>query len=178
MRLDIKIDSCIRYLLKFKPGTVLDLGCGKGRNALFLAQNGFDVTGADISETAVKAFLDRAKELNLEVRGIVADIRNFKFEHKYDFAISIYTLHFLEKAKIDLVIQNIKSHTNENGINVLAVFTEDNPAKIFPYLFKKNELKEYYSDWDVLEYAENNIIEKLEQTHKHAVAILIAKKSS
>ena len=30
-----------------KPGKALDLGCGQGRNALFLAQQGFDVTAVD-----------------------------------------------------------------------------------------------------------------------------------
>lgn len=179
MSTNIKPDDCVAYLLKFKPGTVLDLGAGKGTNVLFLAQNGFDVTAVDKSETAIREFLDSAKNLKLSVKGTVADIADFEFEQKYDFVISTHALQFLEKAKIDKLIQNIKLHTEINGINVLASLTEDNPAKTFPYLFKKGELKKIYADWNILVYEENTILDKQNTTelHSHAVAILIAKNS-
>ena len=37
-----------------KPGKALDLGCGQGRNSLFLAQNGFDVTAVDQNELSLE----------------------------------------------------------------------------------------------------------------------------
>jgi tellurite methyltransferase len=50
-------------ILKYKRlGTVLDLGAGKGRNALFLAKKGFDVVGVDKSPEAIKDFLENAKK--------------------------------------------------------------------------------------------------------------------
>lgn len=36
------------------PGKALDLGCGPGRNAIYLAQQGFEVTGYDISSVAIQ----------------------------------------------------------------------------------------------------------------------------
>ncbi|MGC9346424.1 MAG: class I SAM-dependent methyltransferase, partial [Candidatus Bathyarchaeales archaeon] len=58
----------VHFLDLLSKGLVLDLGMGEGRNAIFLAQNGFDVEGIDISKTAVNRCLQLAKEKNVDVR--------------------------------------------------------------------------------------------------------------
>lgn len=50
------------------PGKAVDLGCGNGRNAIFLARSGFDVEGVDYSRTAVEWAAQRAKEADARVR--------------------------------------------------------------------------------------------------------------
>jgi len=172
-------------LLKYKKfGTVLDLGVGEGRDALFLAKKGFDVTGVDISETAIKKFLKLAKKFKVKVKGIVADISKFEFDKNYDIIISIATLHFLSKKNIKLLIKKIKEHTNKNGPNLITVFTVEDPGyKIHPrklYYFKKGELRNFYNDWKILHYRE--CLTKPERHgkdgkwHRHGIAILLAKK--
>jgi SAM-dependent methyltransferase len=54
-------------------GQVLDVGCGLGENALYLAARGLDVTGIDIAPTAIRRAGARAEELGLEVEFLVAD---------------------------------------------------------------------------------------------------------
>jgi tellurite methyltransferase len=161
-----------------KSGSVLDLGVGEGRNAIFLAKNGFDVTGIDVSETGIKRFLELSE--GLKVKGIVEDIKKFEFIQGYDIILSIATLHFLEREEIEKIIQKIKNHTNENGLNIISIFTEDNPSKGFPYLFKKNELRDFYKDWRILEYEE--YLSPLERhgdshLHRHSVASILAQKT-
>jgi tellurite methyltransferase len=68
------------YLMKkldmLKPSRVLDLACGRGRNSFFLAENGFKVTGADISDTGLKILAGEALNRNLAIQTIDADLDN------------------------------------------------------------------------------------------------------
>jgi tellurite methyltransferase len=166
-------------ILKYKrSGTVLDLGVGKGRNALFLAKKGFDVVGVDKSPEAIKDFLENAKKAGVCVKGVVEDITKFKFKD-YDVIISTATIHFLKKSQIDRLIEKIKKHTRKDGLNVITAFTVDNPSKNFPYLFKRGELKSYYKGWKILKYREYlTPYEKHNgmRWHRHAIAAIIAQK--
>ncbi|MBI2830315.1 MAG: class I SAM-dependent methyltransferase, partial [Chloroflexi bacterium] len=47
---------------RIKPCRAIDLGCGTGANAIYLAQHGFDVTGIDFSEAAIEKARARAEE--------------------------------------------------------------------------------------------------------------------
>lgn len=174
-------DKSVKLVLNYKKkGNVLDLGVGEGRNALFLAKHGFDVTGVDFSREGIKKFEDIAKKQNLKIKGLVGDLRKFNFDKKYDVIISNATLHFLKENEIRNIIKKLKENTKKSGLNIITVFTEENPGKNFPYLFKKNELKEFYSDWDIIKYKE--LMTPLEKHgkdgkwHRHGVAIIIAKK--
>ncbi|MDP2237122.1 MAG: methyltransferase domain-containing protein [Bacteroidales bacterium] len=66
------------YLMKkldfLKPSRVLDLACGRGRNAFFLAENGFHVTAADISDTGLKILYEEALKRSLSIQTIEADL--------------------------------------------------------------------------------------------------------
>ncbi|MDP3917442.1 MAG: methyltransferase domain-containing protein [Nanoarchaeota archaeon] len=174
-------DKGVKLILKYKKsGDVLDLGCGEGRNALFLAKNGFDVTGVDISEEGIKKFKTIAENNGLNVRSFVKDIKNFNFDKKYDVIISNATLHFLKENEIKKIIKKVKENTKKDGLNVINVFTEENPNKNFPYLFKNGELKSHYSDWEILGYKEG-ISEiqkhgKLGKPHRHGFSVIIARK--
>ncbi|WP_411098159.1 class I SAM-dependent methyltransferase [Streptomyces sp. x-45] len=55
------------------PGRALDLGCGAGRNALFLASRGFEVDAVDLSPVAVAWCEDRAREVGVDVRILCGD---------------------------------------------------------------------------------------------------------
>ena len=175
-------DKGVKLILKYKKsGNVLDLGCGEGRNALFLAKNGFGVTGVDISEEGIKKFKEIVKQNNLKVKGIIEDIRKFKFNNKYDIIISNATLHFLKEKEVKDIIEKIKENTKKYGLNVISVFTEENPDKNFPYLFKINELRNYYDGWEILGYKEGMTEMqkhgKLGELHKHGFAVIIARKN-
>jgi SAM-dependent methyltransferase len=59
------------------PGTALDLACGAGRNALFLAERGFSVMGVDISREGLRRLARRADERRLSVQAVHADLERF-----------------------------------------------------------------------------------------------------
>lgn len=56
------------------PGRALDLACGAGRNALFLAKNGWDVVAIDGSAEAIRIAKQRAKRLGVAIETHVADL--------------------------------------------------------------------------------------------------------
>ena len=80
-----------------KRGTVLDLGCGQGRDSIFLASLGYKVTSVDSSKIGVEQMISKAKEQELKLNGIVADVLNLKLEEKFDVILFDMLLHSFEK---------------------------------------------------------------------------------
>lgn len=61
-------------LSSLKDGSVLDLACGDGANAIYLAQKGFSVTGVDFSEEALNRLNKFSKEKNLSINTKLLDV--------------------------------------------------------------------------------------------------------
>jgi SAM-dependent methyltransferase len=72
------------------PGRALDVGCGEGRNALWLAARGWRVTAVDHSVVG----LDKGKELaavaDLDVEWVTADVVTFEAEPSFDLVVVLY----------------------------------------------------------------------------------------
>ncbi|WP_229693951.1 class I SAM-dependent methyltransferase [Lentzea pudingi] len=73
------------------PGRALDVGCGPGRNALFLARNGFQVDAVDLSATAIRWAVERAEGLDIRFRHGDA----FETEGSYDLIYDSGCFHHL-----------------------------------------------------------------------------------
>ncbi|MBN2380618.1 methyltransferase domain-containing protein [candidate division WOR-3 bacterium] len=138
-----------------KGARVLDLGCGDGRNAMFLAEHGFDVTAVDISENAIDKVRVLATQKGVEVNAQVQDMREYMFTCFYDLIISHGNLHLIEREDWTSLIEKIKNNTISGGYNVIAVFTDSIPppadlAEFTVGLFKEAELFEFYADWKII----------------------------
>lgn len=134
--------------------TVLDMGCGEGRNALFLAERGFSVDAFDISPQGVSKLAKVARDRNLRVDAWVADLTEFSFGRSYDWIISHGVLHLVSRADWQRIIEDMKIHTRPGGVNVVAVFTDSlpTPPDLMPFvkgLFREGELAEIYGDWRI-----------------------------
>ena len=76
---------------RMKPGRALDLGCGEGRNALWLAERGWDVTAVDFSKVAIERGRQRASQRGLTVDFRVHDVVGFQPEPSaYDLVVVFY----------------------------------------------------------------------------------------
>jgi len=81
-----------------KAMRVLDIGCGQGRDALFIARAGHNVVGVDLSPMGIRDLVTAAKEEDLPIEGIVADVSTFVPEGSFDILLIDRTLHMLDEA--------------------------------------------------------------------------------
>ena len=76
------------YLHLLPKGKTLDIAMGEGRNGVFLATQGFEVTGFDISETGLNKAQALAKERGVSIETEVVDLERHQFsEETYDLII-------------------------------------------------------------------------------------------
>ena len=141
------------------PGKALDLGCGNGRNSLYLAANGFDVTEWDKNPASI-GNLERIRQAEgLEnLRTAIKDLNALSFDGEYDFILSTVVMMFLEAKTIPGLIANMQRCTRPGGYNLIvaAMDTDDFPCTVgFPFAFKPEELRNYYSGWTLLKYNED-----------------------
>ncbi len=152
--------SEVLHAMQFvKPGKTLDLGCGNGRNSLYLAANGFDVTAWDKNAASINNIdtIRQAEGLNTLQTAIV-DLNAFSFEGEYDFILSTVVMMFLEPQTIPGLIANMQRCTKAGGYNLIvaAMDTADFPCTVgFPFAFKENELRDYYAGWELEKYNED-----------------------
>ncbi|MHC5224676.1 tellurite resistance methyltransferase TehB [Ignatzschineria sp. LJL83] len=141
-----------------KPCKVLDLGCGQGRNSLFLADRGFDVTSYDLSPNMIESLLGIiAKEGIRNIHVEQYDINHAEIKGQYDLIMSTVVLMFVNRENIPAIITDMQNHTNTNGYNLIvsAMSTEAYPFTDFPFTFSEGELQKYYQDWEIIHYNEN-----------------------
>lgn len=74
-----------------KPGKALDIGMGQGRNVILLAQQGWDVTGVDLSEEGVNWAKESARKLGVRIDARIQDIYRFDFgDSQWDLICLMY----------------------------------------------------------------------------------------
>ena len=141
-----------------KPCKALDLGCGQGRNALFLAQHGFDVTAVDQNELSLEILQSIVEQEDLDMPLGLYDINSASIGQTYNFILSTVVLMFLQADRIPAIIKNMQDQTSIGGYNLIvcAMDTDDYPCSVnFPFTFKEGELADYYQDWELVKYNEN-----------------------
>src|SRR5580765_1677934 len=80
------------------PGKALDIGMGQGRNSLFLAALGWEVTGFDISEVGVKQAQAEAAKRGLKIDARVGDVDKFDYgKARWDLVIGMYMHEYLAR---------------------------------------------------------------------------------
>lgn len=141
------------------PGKTLDLGCGSGRNSLYLNQKGFDVTAWDKNPMSISNLNKIIEAEGLKnITADVADLNTLHFDGEYDFILSTVVMMFLERNTIPGLIANMQRCTKVGGYNLIvaAMNTEDFPCTVgFPFAFAEGELSHYYAGWELLKYNED-----------------------
>jgi len=109
---------------------VLDLGCGQGRDALFLARVGHHVLGVDISRTGISQMLEEAEREGLDVCGVVADVVEYEPYGDYDVVILDRVLHILKDDSERMAVLEKASAVTKSGGFILIADTPKNQQLI------------------------------------------------
>ena len=120
----------VAFMHDWEPkGSVLDVGCGQGRDALFLAKLGYDVTGIDASELGINQMVAAAEASHLTLNGIVADFYDYDFAQTYDVIVLDSILHFHKKdlAKELSLLDTLTARLNSGGL--ICLFIHKSKAK-------------------------------------------------
>ncbi|WP_336778035.1 tellurite resistance methyltransferase TehB [Pantoea sp. USHLN256] len=167
-------------------GKALDLGCGQGRNSLFLNQHGFEVTAWDSNPASLERLNSIIAEENLQnLHTELCDLNSVRFNGAYQFVFSTVVMMFLQPATIPQLIADMQASTRKYGYNLIvaAMNTADYPnTQNFPFAFKSGELSHYYRNWHIVKYNED--IGELHRRDengnriKYRFATLLAQKAS
>ena len=159
-----------------KPWNILEIGCGDGKNSLYLARRGFtNVEAFDLSENAIRKLKRIAERDNLSLSAWAQDLRQFQFGKTYDLIVSFGTLHFVEKPDWRAFLEKAKASTNAGGIHIIQIFTNALPASpdIAPFavgLADEGEIEALYGDWDILQFKSYTFEEEHPGVPKHSHA--------
>jgi SAM-dependent methyltransferase len=140
-----------RHLLPL--GHALDVAMGAGRNAVYLAKEGFRVEGIDIAGDAVEKAQRLAEAQGVKITTLIADLENgYRLpESAYDLVVCFYYLH-------RPLIPEIKKSLKPGGMIVYQTYNCDQaqfgrPAKP-EHLLQHNELIRLFGDFFILRYFE------------------------
>lgn len=159
-----------RFTRSLTPGSALDLASGPGRNALYLAEQGWRVTAVDGSPVAMDALLARAGQRDLRIDARVTDLESNEFVIEpaaYDLICDCY---YLQRS----LMAQIKTGLRPGGLVVAIVhLADDDHPQGTATRAVPGELRDLFADWTILHYYEG---QPNESCHRRAVAELVARK--
>lgn len=169
-----------------EPYRVLDIGCGEGKDAVFLAKNGYIVTAFDAAESGLTKARVLAAKNGVHIDFFKANILDYRPEIDFDIIFSSGVFHYIPAEIRGEFTESLKNHTTSGGINVLNVFVEKPFINVPPEHessestrkgWNSGELFTYYHDW--LFHKNDEIIFDCNSSgvpHKHCMDVLIAEK--
>jgi SAM-dependent methyltransferase len=119
---------------RIPSGRAIDLGCGTGSNAIFLAQKGFDVTGVDYAASAIEKARRKADGLEAKVEFIVDDLTNLqKVKGTFDFLVDYGALDDLSPRNRNLYVANILPLIHHGSCFLLWCFEWQLITRLLPF---------------------------------------------
>ena len=134
---------------------VLDIGCGEGKDAVYMAQKGYDVSAFDLTENGIRKTIRLASDKGVNINAYVDDINTFEPDDKYDIIYSTGTVQYLFDENKKSFFEKIEKMTKPNGIVFFNVFVEKSFLELPPdwdyeeKMWKSGELFTYLADWKI-----------------------------
>lgn len=173
----------MKLLPPTRPMRVLDIGCGEGKDAVFFARNGYEVTAFDVAQSGVDKARRLADAVGTTVNFFRADLLDFRPDGEYDIIFSSGVLHYIPESLRAEIMSSYQAHTAHGGIHALNVFVHkpfipappDEEAPAYPW--RSGELAMHYASWRI-----RSIEERIFDCssggipHQHCMDVVIAEK--
>ena len=166
-----------------RPLKLLDIGCGEGRNAIFFARNGYDVTAFDASLKGVEKTLRYAEQADVHIKVFEGDINVFRLSEAFDILFSTGVLQYVPQVSRQSLFNNYREFTSPGGLNVFSIFVwkpfiaPAPDAEKTAHKWISGEILTYYHDW-MIEFCMEEIFNCTSSgvPHQHAMDRIIARK--
>jgi SAM-dependent methyltransferase len=165
-------DFLVRMTKGRPPGRALDVGMGQGRNALYLAQQGWNVTGFDPAEKAVAAAREQAKRMGVTV------VTYVEGDETFDFGRAQWDLVVLSYVGVRHLVAKLSDAMKPGGLVVVEGFHRDatkNASIGGGVVFDTNELLKLFASYRVIQYEDADAIGDFGKTQTRVVRLAAQK---
>ena len=166
----------VRVAEALAPGRALDVACGVGRHAIFLAERGWQVTAVDASRVGIEITKERARERGVELDARAADLERGEFIPDAESYDLICVFYYLQR---DLWPQ-IRAGVRRGGMLVAAIHLTDESADAQPanpaFLLQPEELRAEFRAWEIKHYHETRLTDDDPGEHHRRTAEIVAVK--
>jgi SAM-dependent methyltransferase len=130
-----------------KPGTAIDLGMGDGRNAVYLALQGWQVTGVDLSDVAVAQARQHAADGGVKLEAILDGLDHYDFGRNRWDLITLFYVHAWYEGAWPRSTERIREALKPGGLLVMEGFAGEER-----FMFQSNQLLRDFDDLHVVRY--------------------------
>ncbi|PYO04583.1 MAG: hypothetical protein DMD75_31015 [Candidatus Rokuibacteriota bacterium] len=159
---------------------VVDLGCGEGRDTVFLAEQGHEVIGIDLSIEGLQKAQRLAERRGAHVQWVCAALPDLPVRGSFDLVHSCGSIHYVARADRGALFERLRGLTRPGGHHAHVVFTE---RRIYReknevvHYFTPDELREAYRGWIILRHEEGLIPCAQDGVrHVHSVETILAQR--
>jgi len=141
-----------RMIEGHKPGRALDIGMGQGRNAIYLAEKGWQVTGIELAQEGIRATRAAASRKGVKIDAVMADALGYDYgTAKWDLIVATYIHGVMTR-----IAERLRLSLRPGGLLVIEGFLyrpeAPSPTTGTPFGFRKNELLHSFEQLRILHY--------------------------
>jgi len=149
---------------EIKRGRILDVGCGTGENAMFLAENGCSVAGVDIAHRAIELARKKAADRHFNVDFSVCDVLTLGScfrEDEFDTVIDSGLFHALTDEERPVYVRQVYRVLKDGGQYFMMCFSDKQPGEWGPRRVSKEEIIQAFSPMFKISYVKDATFESL-----------------
>jgi SAM-dependent methyltransferase len=160
-----------------KPGSAVDLGMGQGRNAIWLAQQGWQTTGVDLSDVGVRQARARARQLGLNLTTVIDSLDHFDMGTRRWDLIALFYMHAWYNGIRPLSTRRVIQAVKPGGLLVIEGFAGHEGLKGKDgFMFQPDELPSDFSGLKVMHYEDVEAEADWSPGHKSHIIRFVAEK--